>query len=392
MSTTIEAPRIAPNLETETTLQPATAEAERQPESVLRLLLERVERGYRRGIDNDGHKIGLAFDPGGLAGIVSEAMAKKLSLTGALDCIDGFYGLSAGGLNAIYTAAGQIDDGIDCYINLMPDNQLVEDPKLLPPKLPKMDLDVVREALLRQHPVNVKKIIEKKIPVIVGATNLSDPIGRPVIFRSTEADPAHPEEFIEKVIAGSHIPVVAGEPVKLSDGNRYTDATMTWSNSIELARADGCTDVLSLANLARDDDGPADRKAELAGRLVGKLGDKYLDKHSPNLPPPYPTIEFKQWLRHPARSLEQTLLDYISGDRSYVWDIKTYAEALKRKGEAEKLFTESTFMVNGVNVERLYPPDIPELPQLLTMDKKKLRVGIIAGRLSARKALRDLGH
>jgi hypothetical protein len=125
MAVTVEVPKITDDLNTEGGLKPALAETARQPESVLKLLLERVDRGYRRGIDNDGHKIGLAFDPGGLAGVVSEAMAKKLSITGVLDCVDGFYGLSAGGLNAIYTAAGQIDDGMDCYVNLMPDNKLI---------------------------------------------------------------------------------------------------------------------------------------------------------------------------------------------------------------------------------------------------------------------------
>jgi hypothetical protein len=368
---------------------PALAETERQPESVIKLLLQRVERGYRRGIDDDGHKIGLTFDAGGLAGVVSQAMAKKLSLTGVLDCVDGFYGLSAGGLNALYTAAGQSQEGLDLYSTYMPDNNLVEAARLLPPRLPKMDLGLVRDALLNSRPVNVKKIVDEKIPVIVGATDLSAPLKRPVMFRSTDVDPAHPELFVEQVIAGAHLPLIAGEPIKLSDGHQYTDATMSWTSSIELAQADGCTDVLSLANLPQLEKETGNRKAKVAEFITGKIGDKYLDKHSPKLPSPNSFPVLKEWILRPFHSTASWLLESAI-DGTWEWDIKSYKDTLKRKADASEQFSESNFIVDGVNVERLYPPDIPNLPELLTMDKKKLRVGIRGGRLAVRGALEKL--
>lgn len=385
MSATIEAPRtLTPPL------QPEAAELERQPESVINLLLERVERGYRRGIDDDGHKIGLAFDPGGLAGVVSAAMARKLSLTGVLEVVDGFYGLSSGGFNALYAASGQLQEGIEIYKDLAPDNGLVKPAKLIPPRLPEMNLEVLRDALYASRPIDVRKIVEQEIPVVIGATDLSQPLERPVMFRSTDLDPEHADRLIEQALAGGHIPVVSGEPIK-ENGHIYTDATMTWASTIELARKDGCTDVLSLANLARSEKSVVGRKERIATYLTGKIGDKYLDKHSPKLPPLNVTIRsvgLKSWIFHPFGTMGDILLDMIGGDRS-IWDVRKYNDTLKRKVAAEKQFDEDVFIVDGVNVERLYPPAIPGLPELLTMDKKKLRVGIRAGRLAIRRALQE---
>jgi hypothetical protein len=187
--------------------------------------------------------------------------------------------------------------------------------------------------------------------------------------------------------------VVAGKPVTLEDGRSYTDATMSWSSSIDLALADGCTDVLSLANSPQPKDELDSRKAKVAGFIAGQVGDKYLDKHSPELPNPNPTYGMKKWTLHPLNTTLTWFFELALDGRSE-WDIKRYKEALRRKAEVEKQFSKDLFIVKGegrfskdINVERLYPPDIPNLPELLTMDKKKLRVGIRAGRLATRKAL-----
>jgi hypothetical protein len=64
---------------------------------------------------------------------------------------------------------------------------------------------------------------------------------------------------------------------------------------------------------------------------------------------------------------------------------------LKGKSVSQKNFKDRLFIDEGVNVERIYPPDIPELPELLTMDKKKLLVGVKAGKLAVKNAISSLG-
>src|SRR5579862_2089611 len=234
---TAEAPLITEPIVDDKPLK-ETAELERRPESVIKLLLDRVERGYRRGIDDDGHKIGIAFDAGGMAGVVSGAMAQELEPTGILQVVDGFYGLSAGGFNALYIAAGQIEEGMGIYTDVFPENGFIDTTKVVPPQKPTMNLDVLRDTVYKTRKLNVRKIVEEKIPVILGATDLSDPLKRPVMFKSTDLRPEEADQLIEQAIAGSHIPVVAGEPATLEDGKRYTDATMSWSSTVELAKAD----------------------------------------------------------------------------------------------------------------------------------------------------------
>jgi predicted patatin/cPLA2 family phospholipase len=384
----------AENLTThiESDVKPATAERERQPESVLKLLLDRVEHGYRRGIDDDGHKIGIAFDAGGMAGVVSGAMAQELDTTGILQVVDGFYGLSAGGFNALYIAAGQIEEGMGIYTDVFPDNGFIDLPKAVPPKKPTMNLDVLRETVYKTRKLNVRKIIEEKIPVVLGATDLTDPLKRPVIFRSVDLRPEEADKLIEQAIAGSHIPIVAGEPVNLEDGKRYTDATMSWSSTVELARADGCTDVLSLSNSPLDSKEPSSG-AKSARFVIGRFGDRYLDRNSPKLPKwDYQPSSWGERLFHPLNSLERRILAGLVGDTGKnIWDIHKYTDVLDRKARSEELFRDQLFVEDGVNVERLYPPDMPELPELLTMDKSRLRAGVIAGSLAVRSALRSLG-
>src|SRR5665213_910494 len=254
-------------------------EKERLPESVLKILMDRKERGYRRGIDNDGRKVGLTFDPGAYSGVVSLAMARKLQAAGLLECVDAFYGLSAGGVNAAYAAMGQLKEGMDTYVNLMPDNGLLQFPSLFPPKSLKMDLDVLRQAVYEQHPLKIKELIDSKIPVVVGVSDLSNPDNPAKMFKSTEADSRNPNEFIEQMIMGCNLPFIAGSPIQDSEGHKYTDATMAWSSPVELAIRDGCTEVLSLANFAPPPQEIKTLKSKLATIVTGQVGNRYLEHH-----------------------------------------------------------------------------------------------------------------
>jgi len=376
-------------------------EIEESYESVLKLLLERKQNGYRRGIDNDGHKIGLAFDAGAYAGVVSLAMARKLQVAGLLDYVDAFYGLSAGGVNAAYAATGQIKEGMDAYVNLMPDNNLVELPSiwqiLLRKKKIKMDLNVLRKAIYKDHPLKIDELFESKVPVIVGVTDLTDPYHADRMFRSTDAE--KPEEFIEQLIAGCNLPVIAGGPIVGKDGHQYTDGTMAWANSVELAMKDGCTEVLSLANSAVSSDEDKSIRSKVvgtaAGSIAGVIGNQYLVNKRPD--EVHDDIRAKETkllldkLRHPLEHLVESITD---GDITYT--PQKYQEVLARKRKSELDYSHGVFVKKNaswrgdVTVERIYPPDIAGLPELLTADKKRLRIGIRAGRLAIRKSMENV--
>jgi len=359
-------------------------ELDKMPSSVLKILMDRKESGYQRGVDNDGHKVGLAFDPGAYAGVVSLSMARALQEAKLLDYVDAFYGLSAGGVNAAYVAMGQIEEGIDTYVNLMPDNGLLQMPSINPPKPLKMNLDVLRDAVYRDHPLKIKELIESNIPVVVGGANLSDPLLPAKIFRSTEVNPDHPEEFIEQMIMGCNLPVIAGGPIKDARGHEYSDATLAWANTVELAIADKCTEVLSLSNFAPLDKDGSTLKTDAVNLVAGSVGDRYMASKRPE--------EYKQMIReqklawkiaHPLQSFAEAVM----GEGPYI--IPSYSEALKKNSADEKSYSEGLFVEDGVTVERIYPPDLPGLPELLTADKERLNIGIHAGNLAVEQALQQ---
>ena len=365
---------------------PNSPEVEKMPESVIKLLLDRKEKGYQRGVDQDGHKVGLAFDPGAYAGVVSLSMAKSLQEAGLLDYVDAFYGLSAGGVNAAYVAMGQIEEGIDTYVNLMPDNGLLQMPSLKPPRSLKMNLDVLREAVYKIHPLKIKELVASRIPVVVGGTNLSKPLTPGTIFRSTEVDPDNPEEFIEQMIMGCNLPVIAGGPIKDKHGDEYSDATLAWANTVALAKADGCTEVLSLSNFAPTDKDISTRKLEAINKISGAIGDRYMAFKRPR--------EYKQMIREQGRLWKiahplSYMLESVMGEGFLEYEIPSYSEALKKNSAAEKSYSEGLFIEDGVTVERIYPPNLPGLPELLTADKKRLRVGIYAGSLAVDQVLQN---
>lgn len=372
----------------------ASPETEKSPESVLAILLERQAHGYRRGIDDDGHKIGLAFDPGGLAAIVSVAMARKLEIEGLLECVDAFYGLSAGGLNAAYAAAGQIKDGVDLYGNVAPDNRLVEFKRLMPGGRPLMDLDVLRAAITKAHPLDLSKITgHDGVPVVIGLTDMDNPALRGVVVKSTDFDREHQTEFLDRLITGCNYPIAAGGPMKGEDGSKYTDGGMGFVSALDLAVQDGCTHILSLANSPQ---GQAGEKKPIAGRVFSSLltqaGQQYINIKGKKVQIPKEE-RFSRKILNPMSSLNDYLLGVLSlglmDDRTD-WHYNEFVGIAGRRNGWPYTMQEPFSEHLGAIVERIYPPDIPELPGMLTMDKRKLHRGTVAGRLAMRKSLQKV--
>lgn len=362
-------------------------ELEKGHESVLAVLLERQSNGYRRGLDNDGRKVGIAFDFGSYGGVISLAMARKLQIAGLLDFVDGFYGLSSGGVNAAFAATGQVKEGMDTYLNLMPDKGLIKPGELSSGKMPRMDLGVLREAITQDHPLDFDKLTEKGAPVVViGAADIDDPYHRNKLFRSSDIDPEHPEEFIEQLILGCNYPILAGGPIEGKDGHRYTDAGMAWESAMELAAADHCTHILSLANSpplkkAHERQMPA----KLLNLLVAKTGQHYVDSQGVKRPP---TFSLKEKVFNPVGSFLEDFYLTFSGDGSD-YSSHDYKTIVKARDAEPYIFSESFYRYHGAQVERIYPPALEGLPGLMTPEKKQLRLGIKAGRLAVRQPLRN---
>jgi len=74
---------------------------------VLKIMRQRIEKGYRPGQMRDGNKIALAIEGGGMRGAVSAGMAHAVSVLGLNDAIDCVYGSSAGSIVGAYFVSRQ---------------------------------------------------------------------------------------------------------------------------------------------------------------------------------------------------------------------------------------------------------------------------------------------
>eukprot|EP00471_Norrisiella_sphaerica_P009724 CAMPEP_0184499606 /NCGR_PEP_ID=MMETSP0113_2-20130426/41930_1 /TAXON_ID=91329 /ORGANISM="Norrisiella sphaerica, Strain BC52" /LENGTH=655 /DNA_ID=CAMNT_0026887569 /DNA_START=125 /DNA_END=2092 /DNA_ORIENTATION=+ len=74
---------------------------------VLKVMRQRLEKGYRPGQLRDGNKVALAIEGGGMRGAVGAGMAHAVSVLGLNDAIDCVYGSSAGSIVGAYFVSRQ---------------------------------------------------------------------------------------------------------------------------------------------------------------------------------------------------------------------------------------------------------------------------------------------
>jgi predicted patatin/cPLA2 family phospholipase len=92
---------------------PETIPADAHP--VMRHILERQQAGSVRGERDDERVIALTVEGGGHRGTISAGMLIGFDAMGLMPAVDIIYGVSSGGLNATYAAAGQAALGATNY-------------------------------------------------------------------------------------------------------------------------------------------------------------------------------------------------------------------------------------------------------------------------------------
>ena len=236
---------------------------------VLRIAVERVRSGSRPGERDDGLHLALAVEGGGMRGVVSGGMCVALDQLGLIDGFDSVYGVSAGGVNAIYTAAGQASFGSTVYSDHMWKRQFINPVRAFR-----------GEALFSLHfllvevgqglkPLDEEAALRGPIRPVFLATHVDS--GRAVSFRDWET----PEGMWRSLWASCSFPGVTGDPVVI-DGETYVDGTMSESIPFRTALAEGATHVLVLHSRDRDTvkraPGPVRRK--LAAAVLARYGPR----------------------------------------------------------------------------------------------------------------------
>lgn len=302
--------------------------------------LHKIKQRASRSDKNttDTFKIGLAFDTGGYAGIVSSAMSQTLSRHKLLPYFDGFYGLSAGGLNAAYAASDQIQNALNVYRIDLPANNFGKKRQLLFRRLV-MDIQVLKRAVTQNHPLDLQRALDASANVVCGVTALKSQKALLVQLRDKG-----PDVFLQNLLWGCHVPIASGAPSYDQKQNYYADGGLSWISSIHLAIEDGCTHVLSLANRPLG--------SYKHPSLTIKLVARWLESYSPG----YGKV-FTDFYRLKSRELRRLQVKQL-----------TY---------------------QGVSVTRCFPESAKNLPSLFSYDEVRLSAGVRAGHDAMEQLLKE---
>jgi predicted patatin/cPLA2 family phospholipase len=208
------------------------------PHEVLRALAARRRAGSRPGARDDGLRIALVIEGGGMRGVISAGMALALDELGLVPAFDAVYGASAGAITGAWLLSRP--QGLRGWAEPAYAKTLIR-----------------RTALLRGRPVaDVRALIEDlyqtTFPMDFAAVLASPVEFHPLATdaatgQSTDLRPliANPAELRLALRASAALPLLAGPPVEFA-GRRFYDAGVSESVPYRTALTQGATHLLIL--------------------------------------------------------------------------------------------------------------------------------------------------
>ena len=209
------------------------------PHEVLRALAARTRAGSQPGARDDGLRIVLAIEGGGMRGTISGGMALALHELGLVPAFDAVYGASAGAISGAWLLSSR-PEGLRGWTEPAYAKTLIR-----------------RSAPLRGRPVaDVRALIEELYQTTF-PMDFASVLANPVEYHplatdaatgtSTDLRPfvASPAELRLALRASAALPLLAGPPVEFA-GRRFYDAGVSESVPYRTALAQGATHVLVL--------------------------------------------------------------------------------------------------------------------------------------------------
>ncbi len=205
---------------------------------MLRALAARARAGSQPGARDDGLRIALVIEGGGMRGILSGGMALALAELGLVPAFDAIYGASAGAITGAWLLSrpeGLLGWAEPAYVRVL----------------------IRRSAWLRGRPVaDVRALIEDLyqttfpldyVAVLANPVELHPLATEAATGQSTDLYPfiSNPAELRLALRASAALPLLAGPPVEL-DGRRFYDAGVSESVPYRTALTQGATHLLIL--------------------------------------------------------------------------------------------------------------------------------------------------
>jgi predicted patatin/cPLA2 family phospholipase len=235
----------------------------------VELISRRRDSGSLPGHRDDGRRVALVIEGGGMRGVVSAGMTAAIEQLGLADSFDEVHGASAGAFNAAFLIARQASYLTGLYQHGFGNPTFVSFRRLLRGR-PVFNMDyVVNEVWRSQRPLHTERILQSAIELHCTATDVER---AEVVDLTDLRDDA---EIRQAMLASARLPGLAGGPVRFR-GRLLLDATLAESVPVHAARSTA-TDLLVLQTRPE-----GVSHAQPSGPLA-KLADRYLAGLNPAL-------------------------------------------------------------------------------------------------------------
>jgi predicted acylesterase/phospholipase RssA len=188
----------------------------------------------------DPYKVALCIEGGGMRGVVSAGMVAALQDLGAARLFDHVYGSSAGALNGAYLLAGQADQGLPIYYDVLPERHFVWWRRYLRGG-PLLDLDDLLDVVMTSlRPLDWTAFDRSRPTFHALAYDLAE-------HRSVAlAHPRSAEQLFRGLRASCRVPIVGGPPVEHEE-HWWCDPALDEPVPCQTPLAHGATHLVVLA-------------------------------------------------------------------------------------------------------------------------------------------------
>ena len=245
------------------------ASEDQRAHPVVALIRRRREQRSLPGRRDDGRRVALVIEGGGMRGVVSSGMTAAIEQLGLTDAFDEVHGASAGSFNAAFLIAGQASYLTGLYQHGFGEPAFVS-PRRLLRRRPLFDMEyVVNEVWRTDRPLHTERIVASAIELHCTATDVDS--ARVVDLADLRDDAA----IRTAMLASARLPWLAGGPVWFR-GRRLLDATLAESVPVRVPRQ-SATDMLVLQTR------PHGVAHTPLASVVANLTDRYLVTLNPQL-------------------------------------------------------------------------------------------------------------
>lgn len=207
---------------------------------VLELIRARKTAGTGPGQHDDGHRLGLAVEGGGMRGIVSAGMLTALDDLGLNRVFDAVYSCSSGAINAAYFLSGESWYPLTIYFDDLNTTRFVDLRRFVLPG-PILNLTYVfDEVLATRKPLDYGSIVDGPAELHV-AVSMAD-----TLEPADVSDFDSKEDLRETLRASCWLPVAVPGAADFR-GRPAVDGGVLTAHPSLMALADGCTHLLSLS-------------------------------------------------------------------------------------------------------------------------------------------------